>query len=44
MNTNSQIFAFNPKISYVSKEFAAGDPEYWMPKPPPAPAKPGDKK
>jgi hypothetical protein len=23
------LFAINPKMSYVSKEFAAGDPEFW---------------
>ena len=28
------LFAINPKMSYVSKEFAAGDPEFWTPKPP----------
>ncbi len=29
----SQVFALSPKMSYVSKEFAAVDPEYWTPKP-----------
>ncbi len=29
----SLLFAFNPKMSYVSKEFAAGDPDFWTPKP-----------
>jgi hypothetical protein len=28
------LFAINPKMSYVSKEFAAGDSEFWTPKPP----------
>jgi hypothetical protein len=28
------LFAINPKTSYVSKEFAADDPEFWTPKPP----------
>jgi hypothetical protein len=28
----------NPRMSYISKEFAAGDPEFWIPKPPPKPA------
>jgi hypothetical protein len=37
-STESLLFAFNPRISYVSKEFAAGDPEFWNPKPK-APAK-----
>lgn len=32
------LFAFNPRMSYVSQEFAAGDPEFWIPKPA-APAK-----
>ncbi len=32
----STIFAMSPKMSYVSKEFAAVDPDYWMPKPKPA--------
>jgi hypothetical protein len=27
------LFGINPKMSYVSKEFAAGDPEFWTPKP-----------
>jgi hypothetical protein len=29
----STLFAIDPKMSYVSKEFAAGDPEFWTPKP-----------
>lgn len=32
----STIFAMSPKMSYVSKEFAAADPDYWTPKPKPA--------
>jgi hypothetical protein len=32
------LFAINPKMSYVSKEFAAVDPNFWTPKP--AEAKP----
>jgi hypothetical protein len=27
------LFAIEPKMSYVSKEFAKGDPEFWAPKP-----------
>jgi hypothetical protein len=27
------VFSMNPKMSYVSKEFAATDPEFWSPKP-----------
>jgi hypothetical protein len=41
-STESLLFAFNPRMSYVSKEFAAGDPEFWNPKPKP-PAKPAAK-
>jgi hypothetical protein len=26
------LLAFNPKISYVSKEMAAQDPDFWTPK------------
>lgn len=40
-SSESLLFAFEPRMSYVSKEFAAGDPEYWNPKPaPPAKRKP----
>jgi len=39
-SAESLLFAFNPRISFVSKEFAAADPEFWNPKPePPAKAK-----
>jgi hypothetical protein len=31
METN--IYAFNPNVSHVSKEFAAGDPKFWTPAP-----------
>jgi hypothetical protein len=30
---DSQILAFNPRMSYPSKQMAAGDPEFWNPKP-----------
>jgi hypothetical protein len=33
LTTESSIFAFSPKMSYVSKEFAAADREFWAPKP-----------
>ena len=33
------LFSINPKMSYVSKDFASGDPGFWAPKPPPAPKK-----
>jgi hypothetical protein len=29
----SSIFAFDPKMSYPAKDFAAADPEFWNPKP-----------
>jgi hypothetical protein len=35
--SESFLFALNPRMSYVSKEFAAIDPEFWIPKPPPKP-------
>ncbi len=36
--SESFLFTLNPRMSYVSKEFAALDPEFWIPKPPPKPA------
>ena len=40
-SAESLLFAFNPRMSYVSKEFAAADPEFWNPKPkPPSKRKP----
>ncbi len=35
--SESFLFALNPRMSYVSKEFAAVDSEFWVPKPPPKP-------
>ncbi len=35
----SNLYSIHPEKSHVSKEFAAGDPEFWTPKPQ-APAKP----
>lgn len=32
-SSESLLFAFEPRMSYVSKEFAAGDPDFWTPKP-----------
>jgi len=46
MNQESTLLTINPKMSYVSKEFAAGDPDFWTPKPVRAaklPSKPGEK-
>jgi hypothetical protein len=37
-STENLLFAFEPRMSYVSKEFAAGDPEFWNPKPSVKPA------
>jgi hypothetical protein len=31
--TQSNLYSINPEKSHVSKEFAAGDPEFWTPKP-----------
>ena len=31
--TQSNLYSINPDKSHVSKEFAAGDPEFWTPKP-----------
>ena len=38
----SRIFAFSPKMSYLSKAWNDGDPEFWAPKP--APVSPAPKK
>ena len=43
-SSSSQAFAFSQKMSYVSKEFAAGDPDYWTPKPAVAAKVPATKK
>ena len=40
-SSESLLFAFNPRMSYVSKELAAAAPDFWIPKPkPPAKRKP----
>jgi len=31
-NEESVLFRINPKMSYVTKEFASQDPDFWMPK------------
>ena len=31
--TESNLYAISPEKSHVSKDFAAGDPEFWTPKP-----------
>ena len=33
-HTESNLYAISPEKSHVSKEFAAGDPEFWTAKPP----------
>ena len=37
-SANSQLFAINPKQSYVSPDTIKADPEFWAPKPPAKPA------
>ena len=38
MSGESSLFAFEPRMSYIPKEMAAGDPAFWNPKPmPPEP-------
>ncbi|MEK6409424.1 MAG: hypothetical protein AABN34_21075 [Acidobacteriota bacterium] len=37
ISTETSIYSFSPKMSYVSKEWAKTGGEYWTPKPPPAP-------
>jgi hypothetical protein len=32
-STESNLYSVNPEKSHVTKEFAAGDPEFWTPKP-----------
>jgi hypothetical protein len=41
--TESNLYAVNPEMSHVSREFAEGDPDFWSPKPSPA-AKPAPRK
>ena len=47
ISMENNIYAFNPMMSNVPKEFAAGDPKFWTPKPvakrAPAPKKEGAK-
>ncbi len=33
LTMENTLFAFSPKMSYVSKEFASADPGFWTPKP-----------
>ena len=41
--TESNLYAISPEKSHVSEEFAAGDPQFWTPKPQ-EPAKPAAQK
>jgi hypothetical protein len=43
-STETQLLAFSPKMSYVSKEWIDTDKEFWSPKPAPMAMKPGAKK
>jgi hypothetical protein len=45
VSSESVLFSIDPRMSYVSKDFAAGDPGFWNPKPEEtkAPAKPRSK-
>ena len=36
ISVETNIYAFDPKMSYPAKDFAAADPEFWNPKPAPA--------
>lgn len=42
--SETNVFAFSPKMSYASKEMAAADPDFWTPKPKAAKAAPAAKK
>lgn len=33
LSMESNVYAFNPNMSHVSKEFATADPKFWTPKP-----------
>jgi len=33
LDTETSIFLFNPKMSYVSQEVASADPDFWTAKP-----------
>jgi|ERR1035438_3365046 hypothetical protein len=37
-STETNLFAFNPRMSYVSDEWAKADPDFWKSKPAHAPA------
>ncbi len=37
-SSETNLFAFNPRMSYVSEDWIKADPEFWKPKPAPAAA------
>ena len=37
-SSETNLFAFNPRMSYVSEDWIKADPEFWKPKPTAAPA------
>ena len=37
--SDSRLYSVHPKASHVSKEFAAGDPNFWSPATPPGPVR-----
>lgn len=37
ISTETSIYAFSPRMSYVPKEWVKTGGEYWAPKPPPPP-------
>jgi hypothetical protein len=37
-SSQSNLFMFNPRMSYISDEWAKADPDFWKPKPAQAPA------
>jgi hypothetical protein len=43
-SSESQLFAFNPKMSYVSDEWIKADPDFWKPKAAAPAAKPATEK
>jgi len=42
-STESNLYVISPEMSHVSREFAAGDPEFWSSKPLPSPKPPAQK-
>ena len=43
MSTETSIYGFSPRMSYVSKEWAKTGGDFWTPKPPPPPRPPAKK-